>query len=64
MEHFLDQREFLTNLKMIDKSFSLCAIDKFFVEAELDPLTDKIIRKKVFKHGHCIEKYSGDLGFN
>ncbi len=35
----------------------------FFVEVELDPLTDKIIGKKVFKHGYCMDKYSGDLGF-
>ena len=48
---------------MNDKSFSLYAIDKFFVEVELDQLTDKIIGKKVFMHGHCMEKYSGDLGF-
>jgi len=27
-----DKGEFLTNLKLIDKSFSLYAIDKFFVE--------------------------------
>ncbi len=57
-----DKGEFLTNLKLINKSFSLYAIDKFFVEVELDPLTDKIIGKKVFKHGHCMEKYSGDFG--
>ena len=58
-----DKGKFLTNLKLIDKSFSLYAIDKFFVEVELDQLTDKIIGKKVFMHGHCMEKYSGDLGF-
>ena len=33
-----DIGEFLTNLKLINKSFSLCAIDKFFVEVELDPV--------------------------
>ncbi len=58
-----DKGKFLTNLKLIDKSFSLHAIDKFFVEVELAPLTDKIIGKKVFKFGHCMDKYSGDLGF-
>ncbi len=58
-----DKGKFVTNLKLIDKSYSLYAIDKFFVEVELDPMTDKILSKKVFKHGHCMEKYSGDLGF-
>ena len=32
-------------------------------EVELDLLTDKIVGKKVFMHGHCLDKYSGDLGF-
>jgi len=39
---------------LINKPFSLYAIDKFFVEVELDPLTDKIIGEKVFIHGHCM----------
>ena len=37
--------------------------NQYFVEVEHDPLTYKIIGKKVFKHGHCMDKYSGDLGF-
>lgn len=60
---FWDKGEFLTNLKLIDKAFSLYAIDKFFVEVELDPLTDRIIGKKVFMHGHCMNKLSRDLRF-
>ncbi len=36
-----DKEDFLTNLKLIDISFSLYAIDKFFVEVELDPVTDR-----------------------
>ena len=30
-------------------------------EVELDPSLDNIIGKKVIKHLHCMEKYSGDL---
>ena len=41
-----DKGEFLTNLQLIDKSFSLYAIDKLFIEVELDPFTDKIIGKE------------------
>lgn len=55
---FWDKGEFLTNLKLIDKAFSLYAIDKFFVEVELDPLTDKIIGKGVFKCGDALDRYS------
>ena len=37
-------------------------LSEYLKGKELDPLTDKIIGKKVFKHGHCMEKYSGNLG--
>ena len=58
MVHSLEQGEFLTNLKLIDKSFCLYAIIKFFLEVELDPLTDKIIGKGVFKCGDALDRYS------
>lgn len=33
----------------------------FFVEVELDAVTDKIIGKKVFVAGHLMDKYVGSI---
>lgn len=55
-----DKGEFVTNIKMIDASFSLYAIDKFFVELELHPVTSKPVGKCQFIHGHRIDKYTGE----
>ena len=53
-----DKGKFLTNLKMIDKSFSLYAIDKFFVEVTYDTEDNKITEIKSFVGGETLDKYS------
>jgi len=42
---------------------SLYAIDKFYVEVRYDSESNKIIGFKSFKHGHLMDKYSGDITF-
>ncbi len=58
MEHPLDKGKFLNNLKLIDKSFSLYAIDTFYVEVEWNDETDEIVDKGVFKCGDALNRYS------
>jgi len=41
----------------------LYAIDKFFVEVQYDSESNRIIGLKTFKHGHLMDKYSGDNTF-
>jgi len=41
----------------------LYAIDKFYVEVQYDSKSNKIIGLKSFKHGHLMDKYSGDITF-
>ena len=53
-----EKGEFITNLKMIDASFSLYAIDKFFVEVEWNDETDEIVGKGEFKCGDNLDRYS------
>ena len=55
---------FLTNFKAIDCKFSLYALYDFFVEVELDPITDKIVSKGHFKSGHSLDKYAGSIDIN
>ena len=57
-----DKGKYLTSLKFIDKKFSLYALFMFFVEVELDPVTDKIVCKSHFTEGKSLEKYAGDIG--
>ena len=49
--------KFLTNLKITDKSFSLCAIDKFFVEVTYDAKDNRITGIKSFVGGVTLDKY-------
>lgn len=60
-QNLWEKGQFITNLKFINKKFSLYALHKFFVEVELDPTTDKILRKTHFKTGHAMDKYSGNI---
>ncbi len=53
-----DKGKFLANLKIIDKSFSLYAIDKFFVEVVYDAEQNTITEVRSFKTGHLLDKYS------
>lgn len=53
-----EKGEFITNLKMIDASFSLYAIDKFFIEVEWNDETDEIVGKGAFKCGDNLDRYS------
>lgn len=53
--------QFLTNRKYKSKKFSLYALYNFFVEVELDPLTDKILCKGHFKSGETMDKYVGNI---
>ena len=53
-----DNGEFLTNLKLIDKSFSLYAIDKFFIEVTYDAKDNRITGIKSFVGGETLDKYS------
>ncbi len=43
---------------MIDASFSLYALDKFFVEVEWNDETDEIVGKGEFKCGDSLDRYS------
>ena len=43
---------------MIDASFSLYALDKFFVEVEWNDETDEIVGKGEFKCGGSLDRYS------
>ena len=56
-----DKGKFVTNLKLIDRSFSLYAIDKFFVEVEYNIETDEIIGNEEFKYGDTLDRYSNIL---
>ena len=53
--------KFLTNRKYLDSKFSLYAIYDFFIEVELDPVTNKIKSKTHFKQGEILNKYSGSI---
>ncbi len=53
--------KFITHYKAIDCKFSLYALHKFYVEVELDPVTDNIIGKAHFKSGHSLDKYAGSI---
>jgi len=37
--------------------------NKFFVEVRYDSESNKIIGLKSFKHGHLMDKYTGDITF-
>lgn len=52
--------KFITNLKLIDRKYSLYALHSFFVEVEMTN-EDKIVTKKLFMEGHLIDKYSGNI---
>ncbi|CAM4409947.1 hypothetical protein [Zobellia nedashkovskayae] len=52
---------FLTNRKYLDSKFSLYVLHYFFVEVELDPVTNKIKGKTHFKQGEILNKYSGSI---
>ena len=56
--------KFISHYKSIDCKFSLYALYDFFVEVELDPLTDKILGKEHFKEGHSLDKYVGSIDIN
>jgi hypothetical protein len=56
--------KFITNLKLIDRKYSLYALHEFFVEVELKGTTDKILGMKTFIEGDLLEKYSGDIDIN
>lgn len=56
-----DKGRFVTNIKMIDASFSMYAIDKFFVEVEHHSVTSKPVQKYQFIHGHRLDKYAGKV---
>lgn len=56
-----DKGIFVDAYKSIDCSYQLFAIDKFFVEVELDITNDSILGKSVFKEGKRLDKYSGDI---
>ena len=53
-----DKGKFLANLKVTDKSFSLCAIDKFFVEVTYDANDNRITDINSFMGGETLDKYS------
>ncbi len=55
---------FLTHRFELEKKFSLYALYDFFVEVELDPITDTIVGKVHFKTGETLDKYSGNIDVN
>lgn len=50
---------FLTHHIEPFNKFSLYALYDFFVEVQLDPLTNRIKGKEHFKSGHSMDKYAG-----
>jgi hypothetical protein len=60
-DYLWQNAEFITNLKLIDRKYSLYALHDFFVEVELKVATDKMLAMKVFVEGHLLDKYSGSL---
>ena len=56
--------QFLTNIKFKGKKYSLYALYDFFVEVELDPVTNKILDKVHFKTGATMDKYIGNIDIN
>jgi len=55
-----DSGKFLTHRIDGDSKFTLYALDRFFVEVELDK-SDKIVGKIEFKYGHNLDNYSPEI---
>lgn len=56
-----DKGSFLTHYITPDHKYALYALYDFFIEVELDPITDKIISKAEFKTGAILDRYSGSI---
>lgn len=55
---------FLTHHIEPNKKFSLYALYDFFVEVELDVITNKIVAKGHFKTGETLDRYAGSIDIN
>ena len=51
---------FIENYSTAQLKFNLYSIDKFFVEIQYDPISNKIIGKKAFVDGELLNKYTID----
>lgn len=58
-----DFGKYLTHRIKEESKYVLYAMDMFFVEVELDG-SDKIVGKKVFRHGHNLDNYSPDISIS
>lgn len=53
-----NQGVFLDNYVTTKERCNLYAINKFFVEIEMHPVTNKILKINSFKTGYLLDKYS------
>jgi len=58
-----DNGTFIDSVTSEGFKMALYAIDKFYVEVRYDSESNKIIGLKSFKHGHSMDKYTGDITF-
>ena len=59
-ETVFQQGTFIENYSTSNLKFNLYSIDKFFVEIQYDPISNKIIGKKAFVDGELLNKYTID----
>lgn len=59
-ETVFQQGTFVENYGTSYLKFNLYSIDKFFVEIQYDPISNKIIGKKAFVDGELLNKYTTD----